>query len=1305
MNPLFRLGKSNPLELDDIPAPSPGDCTSHVIARFNPIWAAEQRRASPSLFRALLRSLLPQLIHATVCHVLYLAMSLLMPSMIQGIIQYLEDTSINPVNGLPYKHPYAGYMFAAILSLLTFASVTMLGYAWNVNIQLSTHARTIIMDVVFTKAMRANLTTTSFSPGDILTFATVDSERVFHGLTLICYVALSPIALVVVFVLVGNHFCLYSALAGAATMTLFLLSAALVSKWIGSCRAKLLEASAARMSHTQEILHGIRVVKMYAWEPHMTQSLAALRHVELKLLRTFQLVCNINIDLFVLAPIFTTVTVFAVALKFGEEGCVRSDETAAVVSLMMVARFPCNIFSSSVRYLAEAVLSCRRVQAFLVANGGDFEAKGGGSNPHNMTNATTAFNVSTLTAGSPSMNPPSPIFQLRDGFFTWTPHAAVDEKNTPPPVPPNVADTLPLRALLVPPSSQSPDSACHLHHINVTLQPQTLTIVVGAVGSGKSSLLRAFLGDMPSIPPNPQSSMRHVSGVIAYAGQEPWLVHDNVRNNILLTQPFSATAYTRAVHACGLSPDFLAMAQGDLTEIGERGATLSGGQRARVNLARTLYRINDADLFLLDDPLSALDVTVANNVFNRTREALKHKTTLLVLNGHHHLLQHADRILVMANGTIVADGSFAALQEEFKFPLSVDKTKDEASKHVEQVQDKVDQGDDEATDEGEDGRMSALMQTEQRAKGSVLLQVFWRYFGLSGCLPWLIVATLLGSYTLYQVVYYVADWILNTKVSIVDATTLADSSSYGHLYMYLCLACVTVLLSLAKDMYVIYISTLCATTLHSRAVDGVLGASITGFFDRTSSGGMLNRFSSDVAAVDIDLPYFGYQFLTDLFQTLSILVVLAYFMPLLMLLFVPVGYLFVSYQLYNLITANELKRLDLGSRSKVITLLTDVLDGQATLRVYDPAIVHTAFTARYRHACDTNTKCYLAYWLSGTWLEIRLGWVSSIVVSAVSFLCVGLSSSLDAKSASLVLIYVMSLSANIQEVLRAVGYVQTYMTSVERLLQYHTLPHEEEATKSRSVVSPLPPLSKGQLAQWPRSGLLRFQSYSMRYRPSHPLVLNNLSFTIACGEHVGICGRTGSGKSSTVAALARLVEGEGDGAVYLDNVNIASVPLHVLRSKLTIIPQSPVMFSGTLKFNLDPTNTHSDDRLNAVLATVHLKDVMTLDTWIHDSGTNLSVGQRQLVCIGRALLRQSKVVVLDEATAHVDGAAEALLQETLGHAFQHTTTLTIAHRLDTIMDSDRILVLDKGSVVELDSPAKLLADPSSAFYSLVHQSS
>ncbi|RHY25109.1 hypothetical protein DYB32_008514 [Aphanomyces invadans] len=1320
MNDLFRLGKTTPLELHHVPPLSRHDAIDHVMSHFDPVWTAERQKHAPRLLRAILRALWPKLLHATMCHTIYLTLNLLMPSMVQGIVQYLEDKSINPVNGLPYKNPYAGYFFAGILSVLTFVSVTILGYAWSVNIELSTNARSIVMDLVYTKAMQLSLTGTPFTPGDILTFATVDSERVFHGLTCVCYVVLSPIALFAVFVLVRYHFCIYSAAAGAATMTLFIVSATIVSKWIASCRSKLLDATAARMTHTQEILHGIRVVKLYAWEPHLAQSLAALRRTELRLLRLFQLVCNINIDLFILAPIFTTVAVFAVAMRSGNDGCITADKTAAVVSLMVVARFPCNIFSSAVRYFAEAVVSCRRVQAFLVSP--DCISRDDRSHPYFDSNDATT------TGSTPSLDLPQQpahlVFQVRDGYFTWTPQVFAHGDAAPPPPPPVLsprghAALQPLQALLSPPSSSnfladecaaSYSISCHLRHINLMLEPQTMTIVVGAVGSGKSSLLRAFLGDMPACGnvDGGLGRMRHVSGIVAYAAQEPWLVHDTVRNNILLTQPLCAASYNRAVHACGLYPDFANMAQGDLTEIGERGATLSGGQRARINLARTLYRHNDADLFLLDDPLSALDVTVANEVFGRVRAVLRDKTTLMVLNGHHHLLQHADRIVVMAHGTIVADGTFAELQHQHNFPSSVEKN--EPAQHNES------QDDDDSDEDDSDNvaaRVSMLMHTEQRATGAVVLRVFWSYFGSSGYPPSVVCATLLGAYTAYQVVYYLADWILNTKISMDGGASdggnpppPSPESAHAHLMLYLGLACLTVVLSLVKDMYVIVISTLCATKLHANAIDGVLGASITGFFDRTPSGGILNRFSSDVAAVDIDLPYFGYQFLTDAFQTLCIVVVLAYFTPLLMVLYIPVGYLFVWYQMYNLTTANELKRLDLGSRSTIVSQLTDVVDGQSTLRVYNPAVVHTAFARRYRDACDTNTKCYLTYWLTGTWLEIRLGWLSACMLTAVSFLCVALESSLDAKNASLVLVYVMSLSANIQEVLRAVGYVQTYMTSVERLMQYRDIPHEETnatAHRLRAPSSSLPPLSEAELAQWPRTGLVRFQSYSMRYRSSHPLALSRVSLTVACGEHIGICGRTGSGKSSLVAALCRLVEGEA-GGIYWDNINIASIPLHVLRSKLTIIPQSPVMFSGSLRFNLDPTRTHTDAELNAVLETVHLGH-MALEDYIEDSGANLSVGQRQLVCIGRALLRHSKVVVLDEATAHVDGAAEALLQETLRVAFKHTTTLTIAHRLDTIMDSDRILVLDRGVVVEFDAPATLLADPTSSFYDLVQQSS
>ncbi|KDO18001.1 hypothetical protein SPRG_16583 [Saprolegnia parasitica CBS 223.65] len=1228
LNPLFKQGATEPLDADDVPSLRAKDSVLLLHKRFQARWIPEQQSNAPRLFRALLWTLAPELARAFGCHGLYLVINLVIPTMIKGIVSYLSS-GVNPVTKAPDQPLEAGLVFAFGLALLSFLGVTVLGFAWSVNIELSNCARSIVMDQVYLKAVSApTVATTTYTSGDVMTLANIDSERLFHGLTCICYVLLSPLALLAIFVLIGFEMGPIVAITGACTMAGFLLSAFGLSYALSAARDRLVDATSRRLSRTQELLQSIRTIKLGAYESTLLDAVFQLRAIELRCLGWFQLLCNVNIDVFVLAPVFTTVAMFAVA----DTAEVSAGAAFAVVSLMVVARFPCNIFRRP------CGMPPKPSRPSAVDSKADWIA---------LTQASFAWCPPTTDA---------------------TPQPSASEPTTP-----GLAAPLPI---------PSPQETSHAILKNITFRLRrtevgSFTVVVGPVGSGKSSFLRAMLGDMWPRPA--------IAGNMAYASQEPWLIDDTVRNNVLLHRPYVPSLYRRVLGVTGLILDTAAMASGDLTMVGERGAALSGGQRSRINLARALYQVDSADIFLLDDPLSALDLHVASHVFHEVKRFLRGKQVLMAMNAHHHLLVHATRVITLTAGTIVGDESSTSRTTLYK----------QGGADSPDVDDDGEDNDGFVVLPAMDTIASSVVELPNHDTPAVLDttasvaaldddmappigKTYLAYLGASGAAPWLVLLTLIALYTVYQVAYYITDYYLDTAVA----------AGKGSMETYAGLALATVVASCLKDMFVILVSLRCSASVHAKALTRVVGASVPAFFDTTALGDILNRFSTDLAAMDTDLPYFTYQFATDAFHTTCIVLVVCYYTPLLIALFLPLGYLFVSYQMYNLLSATALKGLDLASRAPLVTNLSETLDGRATIQA---AHVEKAFVEKHRVLIDANAACYGIYWLAGTWLEIRLGWLSALVVSAVAIAIVCLRASMDAHIAGLVLVYVMSLSANVQEVLRVMGYVQTYTTSVARLFAYHSLPAEVDLVATAS-------------APWPSHGRICFDQYSMRYQPHLPLVLSNISLVISAGEKVGICGRTGSGKSSLLSALMRLVPGDA-GCITIDGVDVTTVPLTTLRSRITVIPQSPVLFAGSLRTNLDPTGEATTEALTLVLNQIHLAH-LGLDFVVENGGNNVSVGQRQLVCFGRALLRQSRIVILDEATAFVDAEMERVLQEMLAKCFRHTTMLTIAHRLQTIIDSsDKVLVLDAGAVLEFDAPTTLLRDTSSAFYQLVQATS
>ncbi|KAF0730173.1 hypothetical protein Ae201684P_013302 [Aphanomyces euteiches] len=509
--------------------------------------------------------------------------------------------------------------------------------------------------------------------------------------------------------------------------------------------------------------------------------------------------------------------------------------------------------------------------------------------------------------------------------------------------------------------------------------------------------------------------------------------------------------------------------------------------------------------------------------------------------------------------------------------------------------------------------------------------------------------------------------------------------------VYCALALVSIVLMWGRSVYIVYLCVLCSRTLHAKLFKKVIQAPVNTFFDVTPVGRVLNRFSSDLDQVDSILPFFGVLLLQYGFQIAAVVVVCATTSPYILIVYVPLVWLFQKIQVFYNRTSAELKRLESISRTPVINIISETINGITTIRAFG---MTRTFATKSREVLDHNQSYFMIYRASSRWLQMRLDWVSTVVLAGVSFISVASKSSIGVTAAGLGLTYASQMSSFLSRVTMNLCTIENIMTCVERLEHYNSLDTEGDTCEEMEATP----------AEWPAQGTISFESYSVRYRDHLDLVLRDVSFVANGGEKIGICGRTGSGKSSLMAALFRTVEA-ASGCIKIDGVDISQVNIHALRSRLTIIPQDPVLFSGSLRFNIDPSKQVADADLWAVLKKVHLAGCLEggLDFQVAEKGSNLSVGQRQLFCIARALLRQSRVVVLDEATANIDLESDRLIQKTIKECFRDVTMLIIAHRLDTIIDSDRILVMDRGSVIEYDSPQVLLAKEGSVFAELAKQ--
>ncbi|ETV64096.1 hypothetical protein H257_18968 [Aphanomyces astaci] len=1252
IEPMMRRGAKQTLMEEDVWKLCPEHTSAVLHGRFDVFWQHEKLQPHPSFAKAMMRTMRSQWYFNVALYALYAALMLLQPNIIKSLLQFLQaksnDDQVPVHTSLGIS---SGYALAALLTVHSFLSVTIIDFGQYVSSNLGVNAKSIVMDSVYLKSLKlSGFAKRNMSSGEIVTLSSVDSERLFQGFLLGPWVLVAPVTVLAVFIMIGFDLGALSGVVGGVVMAALLYSGYTTSTAVGAVRREILTVQSERVKLTNEMLQGVRVVKLYAWESPLEARIASIRDEELALLKKYQYVRVLNTVTLSIAPILSLVLCLAVYVAQGHELTPSLAFTA--LAYMNVARLPCTVFSSSIMFALEAWASSTRVGTFLLAD--------------EIAQVPPSPQVLEGAAADSSF-----AVEVSHGTFSWN----IDPSGRQ--------------------EASENEGPMTLKDISLTIAPNTLTIVVGPVGSGKSSLISALLGEIHQV-----SGSRLVTGRVAYVNQEAWIQHATLKDNILFTSAFDDVKYDRVVAACQLKADLAVLPDGDQTEIGERGINLSGGQKARVSLARAMYRSHNADLYLLDDPLSALDVHVAGAVFREcVQNLLADKTVVLVLNSHYHFLPHADRILVMEDGMIVGDGTFDSIKQGFPHLVSFTDVSEDPSTLVKAdwPEEDASGGDDVVVKADEEKQAKAgdskcgggggvLVQKEDRQMGGVSSGLYLTYLRSTGWNGAFVAVSIVVAFTISQTAVVATDWFMGFW-------STHPGNDVTSVVVYVVLALVAMALVWGRSVYVLFLCVLCSKALHAKLFRKVIHAPVTTFFDITPVGRILNRFSSDLDQVDNILPFFGVHFLQFGFQIAAVIVVCATTSPFILLVYVPLVYLFHKVQVFFLLTSSELKRLESISRTPVINLISETIDGLSTIRAFG---MTDEFAAKGRTILDHNQSYFMIYRISSRWMQMRLDWLSAGILAGVSFITVASKASIGITAAGLALTYVAQMSSFLSRMTMASSVIENIMTCVERLEHYNSLDTEGDSVNASAVLV-APPKT------WPSVGSIEFKSFSMRYRPNLDLVLTDVSFEVVGGEKVGICGRTGSGKSSLMAALFRLVEGADGGHIYIDGVDIATVDLHTLRSRLTIIPQDPVLFSGSLRFNLDPANEVSDDELWAVLKKVHLADSLDnggLEFHVAEKGSNLSVGQRQLLCIARALLRQSRVVVLDEATANIDLDTDRLIQETINECFDGVTMLVIAHRLDTILDSDRILVLDQGRVVEYDAPHALLATDGGPFAQL-----
>ncbi|GMG16081.1 unnamed protein product [Phytophthora fragariaefolia] len=1275
LQPLISLGAQKVLEKEDIWAVAPEDSCQVLYEHFRPHYTPERHKVFnlPHVAVGFFNTFRRQIVTIIINYCVYMTAMVLQPFIAKAILQFLDDEP-------NVFHTDNGYVLVALMVVVSFVGVTCLNYGFFLSSRVGANMRAIAMDIVYRKALQLSCTARqAYTTGEITTLMSVDSERIFFAIINGPWIIVAPLAFIITIVLIGIMFGGVPAVCGAALLVIVLYISMQLAEHIGAVQKDLLTVAEERVKVTSEALQGIRVMKFYAWEESLANRVEKIRAAEIKYYRKFHYLQITNTILLFLTPVFLGGLVMGIYVALN--GTVTVTDAYTIINVVNITRLAVNMFPLALASLSQASVTYRRMDSYL------------GSEEEKVLNASRSKLLlhasGDILAGVGSIS-------VRNAHFRWSPNSVVPDVVI---ISPTDSDVVIDEQTY---SAQAREFS--LEGVNLEIDSGSLVMIVGTVGSGKSSLLNAILGEMILI-----DGAVDVCGGLSYVSQESWIRNATVKDNILFEEEFDAGKYAAVLEATQLALDLHALPDGDQTEIGERGINLSGGQKARVAIARAVYHSN-YDILIMDDPLSAVDPHVAHGIFSRCiMDLAKEKTRLLVLNSHYDLLKHANKVIVVKDGRIAGDGTYGDILAQFPELRSIGDTMDKLE------QDVIDEHDDNnavklseptvvavpvkneqplvAEPSKPKGNSTGLIGSEDRVRGRVSGQTYKSYFDETGFNGIVVVLTILAAYFAGQGMRIVVDWWQGHWAKEMENNSNYSELAFGLWYFGFIVVCT--LVTVGRGLLMMESCIRSSKNLHNELFRRVLSAPVNLYFDVTPVGRILNRFSNDLDQMDSVLP----QHYQSLFQSLGVLVgclvvcALASFWV--GISYLPMLVVFIVTGVYFKQTSREVKRLEGVTRSPVFNLFGETLNGLHTIRAFK---MQKTFEGLNKAAVDDNTSFYFTYWAAGRWLAIRLDWLSVLVIFVVTIYLVTSKGEIDSVVAGISLTYSLMLTSMIQWVVRAVDLTDNAMTSVERLLHFRSIPVEQD---NDDCV----PINK---AVWPRRGAIRFDNLCLRYRPDLPLVLRGVNMEILSGEKVGICGRTGAGKSSLMIALFRICDFDG-GSIVIDDLDIAKVRLRDLRRGLAIIPQDPVLYSGTLRDNLDPFGDYTDEDIWSILQQVHLAATVTkwgggLNFVVSEKGDNLSVGQRQLLCIGRALLKNSTIVVLDEATANVDTATDRLIQATIQETFADKTVLIIAHRINTILHCNKIAVMDAGRVAEFGPPSALLQQPDSIFASLAARS-
>ncbi|KAJ1420286.1 P-loop containing nucleoside triphosphate hydrolase [Sesbania bispinosa] len=1009
------------------------------------------------------------------------------------------------------------------------------------------------------------------------------------------------------------------------------------AKILQNCQSQFMIAQDERLRAFSEILNSMKIIKLQSWEDKFKNLVESLRAKEFIWLSKAQIMKATGSFLYWMSPTIVSSVVFLGCALFNSAPLNAETIFTVLVTLRNLAE-PVRMIPEALSIMIQVHVSFDRLNTFLL--------------DEELTSDDNGRSIKQRSVNA---------VEIHAGNFIW------DHESVSP----------------------------TLTNVNLEIRWGQKIAVCGPVGAGKSSLLYAILGEIPKI-----LGTVNVSGSLAYVSQTSWIQSGTVRDNILFGKPMDKTRYENAIRVCALDKDFNDFSHGDLTEIGQRGINMSGGQKQRIQLARAVY--NDADIYLLDDPFSAVDAHTAAILFNDcVMTALREKTVILVTH-QVEFLSEVDTILVMEGGKVIQSGSYEnLLTAGTAFEQLVSAHKETITELIQDNENKRDsesevmahpeeshgfylvksQSEGEISTKGQLGVQ--LTQEEEKEIGDVGWKPFWDYISFSkGAIMMCLIMLGQSAFIAFQTAstFWLAIAIEIPKVTsatLIGVYSLISFASAAFVYV--------------RSYWTAHLGLKASTAFFSSFTTAIFNAPML-FFDSTPVGRILTRASSDLSILDFDIPYSITFVACVAIEILVTICIMASVTWQVLIVAIPAMVASKYVQGYYQASARELIRINGTTKAPVMNFAAETSLGVVTVRTFNMV---DRFFRNYLKLVDTDATLFFHSNVAMEWLLLRIEALQNLtVVTAALLLILVPQGYVSPGLVGLSLSYAFNLTGAQIFWTRWFCNLSNYIISVERIKQFIHTPAEPPAI----VEDKRPPSS------WPSKGRIDIQALEIRYRPNAPLVLKGITCTFKEGNRVGVVGRTGSGKSTLISALFRLVE-PSRGDIFIDGINICSMGLRDLRMNLSIIPQEPTLFKGSIRTNLDPLGLYSDDEIWKALEKCQLKGTISnlpslLDSSVSDEGGNWSLGQRQLFCLGRVLLKRNRILVLDEATASIDSATDAILQRVIRQEFAECTVITVAHRVPTVIDSDMVMVLSYGKMVEYDEPSKLM-DTNSSFSKLV----